>query len=1447
MKSFRPSFRRFLVFCCGFGLSALGPRAHAQTPDQEVARPLFRASFDATTTADMSAGEGKPTTVGTPELAGGVRGKAVLVGKDDYLAYSLKDNLDAVQGSLAFWAKPVGWSGNDEKFHYFVSMPGPQQWMMIQTVEGTAAFLGGSRTAFTRSGTSIADWRDGEWRQVVVTWKGDQGRLYLDGKPAPPVTWPVVPTDLGDSLLVGGQLFGTAPGRTAIDELTIYGRALAPELVAELYRADVAASPVLAKTGTPTAPTMPRIEPTNLVKPELGAIVLPSSQSAAPEDAVENVFDANFDTKWVSASGTFPNWLEVRWPQPITAHALVIQEYRQTQTARYRIEAYQAGKWKEVVAPTPNAGPPGTPLRIEFAPLRTTRLRYTMLSPTGEAQKASSFVSELQVLGTSDQAQALARMSPPAWGSQWIWYPEPDVSNVARFFRRHFSVADPAAVRQAWLQIGADDAYEVYLNGHKVGSGNIPTQLYEVTRWLQRGDNVLAVKSQEYDLFEGVIAELALNTARTTTRIVSDRSWKAFDHEVQGWQSNDFDDAAWKSAQERGIPPHSQHPDQKYFNVTPKETFVLKGVRAAPLAARPGKQVHIEVQLAAPQGVQHDYAFVLRLGDAPLTQYGDFTVATKAFLPPTPTSRWKKGQAYSLALDVTLPEWAPDGEIPIFLTPVGRGVAAQVGTSGSAVGRLRIQRFATAPKPWPATPPRAQVVERDGRPVLTVNGKVVPPYIQTVEGYSSYQAMGEYARTDNHLWRLWAQKGLHSPYVVDDPAKENAAFFPVVDQIITNLLKVDPNAYIIFGTQLTMPKAWTDKYPDDAALLANGERVQFSLSSRRWLARTQDDLRALVRHLQSQPYSGHVIGLHFDLAGETYYWGYTANAPGTPRDQLLLGDYSPEHLRAFRVWLRERYGDDVNALRAAWQDKTVNFETASPDLKVLQLEDVGNFRNPARTRMAFDYWEFHADVMAARVNDIARTIKAASGSKFITGFWGLYSNGFNAATGNPGKLQQVAYAGLQKVLRSPWVDYVANLQAYAHVRWGTPMVPTNLTGSIRAHGKLALVEYDMRTFFTPLVFSERTYSQAESLAVMQRDTAAAALHGDMLWWVGFGEGTQGRASVPWYDDDSLLDALRQNNRVYQATAGANSTSAAEVAVFVNNADVYGLDALTAHSVLSSAQYNPIYFEFPKLGAPSDFYELEDIARPEMARYKVFVFLNAYNVSPALRESIKARVRVAGKTAVWLYAPGFSDGKQLSTDLIRDLTGFSVAYDTQALTPVVTLDAKHALTQGLPADYTLQPRPWEHDSGPFRIGPIFNVTDADATPLGHYTQGGKVACALKTVDGANSIYLAIPAIDAAFLRSICQFSGVHLYTAQPTYLDASHDFLTLTAQADGLEQTVKLPHAATVYDIFAHRVLARNATEFRAQIAPLKTGFYFVGDEAGVARLEKALHDPGRAP
>jgi alpha-L-rhamnosidase len=137
--------------------------------------------------------------------------------------------------------------------------------------------------------------------------------------------------------------------------------------------------------------------------------------------------------------------------------------------------------------------------------------------------------------------------------ASWIWYPEGNPADSApagtRYFRRTFDLPAGEQISPAELQITADDAFTVYVNGQvmaqspAVGDAWRSASTVDVASALRPGSNVIAVSATNaYAGPAGLIAKLV------PIDLVTDGSWKAANAVASGWEQPGFDDSAWPAA-----------------------------------------------------------------------------------------------------------------------------------------------------------------------------------------------------------------------------------------------------------------------------------------------------------------------------------------------------------------------------------------------------------------------------------------------------------------------------------------------------------------------------------------------------------------------------------------------------------------------------------------------------------------------------------------------------------------------------------------------------------------------------------------------------------------------------------------------------------------------------------------------------------------------------------
>jgi serine/threonine protein kinase len=159
---------------------------------------------------------------------------------------------------------------------------------------------------------------------------------------------------------------------------------------------------------------------------------------------------------------------------------------------------------------------------------------------------------------------------PSQVDAQWIWFDDARPGRVGandpRFFRRTFRV-EGQAVTRGILNLACDASFTVYVNGSRVGHGELQPQLrrvyaFDVTRYLQPGENVLAVQGTRKNSDAGLLAQLTYATAGAApVTLVSDASWRVSLQANTRWTMPGFDDEKWERAKVVG--PYGKAPWQE--------------------------------------------------------------------------------------------------------------------------------------------------------------------------------------------------------------------------------------------------------------------------------------------------------------------------------------------------------------------------------------------------------------------------------------------------------------------------------------------------------------------------------------------------------------------------------------------------------------------------------------------------------------------------------------------------------------------------------------------------------------------------------------------------------------------------------------------------------------------------------------------------------------------
>ncbi len=642
-------------------------------------------------------------------------------------------------------------------------------------------------------------------------------------------------------------------------------------------------------------------------------------------------------------------------------------------------------------------------------------------------------------------------------------------------------------------------------------------------------------------------------------------------------------------------------------------------------------------------------------------------------------------------------------------------------------------------------PVRAEVRVERGAPRLFLNGREVFPLLAWSNDLSEFAPDFTFAGIDL----------FHPHYVLSSGWQEDGRYdWSGFTSQLTRLLSINPRAYFLVRLGLFAPEWWSARHPEELIAYAQpmgddtsafGPVRQPSFASEVWRRDTAEALRAFLRFVEESPLRSRVIGYQIahGIYGEWHYFG-------------------------------SRHLPDVSApmQRACG---------GLPDVKARLTSTMGLLRDPAREAEVVRYYRRFHEVCADTILYFARIVKEETRGRALCGAFYTYllENVW---------IQEGGHLAPQRLLSSPYIDFVACPYAYQHDavdgagNWlgrsrglagdGGYRV---LLESIKRHDKLYFAEMDSATCLeTQPEHSGNGGYGAETLRgsrlILRRDLAQMMAQGNAGWLFDIGPG--------WYAERELLDEIRAFVQVGRERARWNLASPAQIcAVYQPESFFVTAHWKTARGGPDTDLFNEYFLNrqsraVHRIGTPVDFLDLADLRAEDARRYRLLLFVNCFYLNDRQAEQLRRILSGSGATAVWMYAPAFVSAQGVSVERMSRLTGLSLK--------ILNGDAPMLIA-----------------SGTMRFGlpgmhfPRFAVQEPSVEVLGTWTDGAGVAFARKRMDGYTSVYVGTAPIPAEILRRLAIDAGVTMWSSALDIVYACTDAVSVTASTAG-ERDIRLP-------------------------------------------------------
>ncbi|MBI4024805.1 MAG: discoidin domain-containing protein [Verrucomicrobia bacterium] len=848
------------------------------------------------------------------------------------------------------------------------------------------------------------------------------------------------------------------------------------------------------------------------------------------------------------------------------------------------------------------------------------------------------------------------------------------------------------------------------------------------------------------------------------------------------------------------------------------ESVVIEDAILEPKNPKPGQDVRLMLKMRPVEKLSDDYVLVATIGEREqLFQFSDYTVARAILTPGVPLSQLAAGETQTVEAKIYLPVWAPDGASDVMLHAISpadhpplKFVDKQDRELNDGIAAVvDIRRFAKPLKP--DTQPHTVKIDTSNGTIISLNGRRIVPTIFPLTA-PTFEQFHYYSHGDGvKIFGLPIY-----PWAIGAGAYQQRNF-DYLALHARNVMRVAPQDYLLIFVDLRTRPDWRAAHPDGLIMTHDGKRMAAeSFCAKEYRDEAQSYVSNLVKFVQGQPWGNRVIGYNLCTGAEGIMGDYGMSS------RSGIGDYNPQAIEAFREFARKRYGNDIERLRAAYNDPQLTFETIYPKHEKIMEPgaDNGCFLDPRTQRLTSDYYEFLSSLVPTFTEELAATVKHLTGCRALVGTYGAY---LLESIGVSPDLHQANHCYTHYLLHAPDLDFFASPHNYLDFvrQAGGPYRPYQPYAAMRLNGKLHISECDIRTFRCGMKNGYTHRSREETISVLTRDLGTGLMHGMAGWLADWSEKEYKDRSMwePFFVDDQILSHIALLRRRYEETLDLKRGLDAEVAVFLSGPAAWYMDnGLENNAHAATNCLTQLINSLMKSGVPYHELTLEDIVKPEVqSGYKCCIFLNSFFMTAPQVRAVE-KLKRDGKTLVWLYAPGYVRESGLSAKNIEEVTGFRVGMDrTQWKLAYRLVDRKHPVTVGLEDK--------EYLGDPRTVAPRFYVTAPGATVLGAYSDG-KAAVVSRDFGTHKSIYSCVPHLPAPMLRNLLRYAGCHIYVADEIYMDATRNFLLLANSFDRKRKlTVNLPAKRDVFDLFSGKLAAKDADRFDAEIAPGETLLY----------------------
>ncbi len=689
------------------------------------------------------------------------------------------------------------------------------------------------------------------------------------------------------------------------------------------------------------------------------------------------------------------------------------------------------------------------------------------------------------------------------------------------------------------------------------------------------------------------------------------------------------------------------------------------------------------------------------------------------------------------------------------------------------------------------------VIHENGAPQFVLDGKDAPSFMawNSVNLNFNEDYLGTGIKT--HVVRI--DTGFIKNFFWIGENKYNPA--PVAN-LLWDVLKTDPDAYIIVHIRIEPYRGWDQAHPDEVMRNEKGEpavvsshflhygdpvpdrskveRQAWSFFSDVWKNDSAEMLRAFVQTVEASVPGRRVVG--YAIGGgqdnQLYFWHPPNHVLSTSAD--LWGDYSEPARRAWKKWAEARYST-IEKLNSAWGTSYHDFAEVQPAPSKLLVAGK-RFSDPRTEQVAIDWKTFLADGRADLLCHYASVVTEASTVPRLVGMMGVGPTGARRDSNS-----------LDKMMDCKDIDYFVTQVSYGKRNPGQLGGISSILSSYALNGKVFIADTDHPTWLVePIVstvgtgvkYVPDTRGHAKNIDELQtmwlRDMSR-------LWANNAGPMLHGHAKPYQYHDLGIRSLMRS---IYQMAPEMSGTSpqgeSAEVAVIFDERSVHVAQDV---SLMESLWNTAAAGEFAASGVPYRMYYAKDLREGRLPKFKMVVFVNQLQFDDPICKGIQ-RLKEEGTTLVFMQSAGYL---QSYTDMKRvsETIGINLARMEQEAPNGVRLSAgydnlKKWLTAPL-ADP--EKRRVQHGRAAGQL-PYYDtgltmdqeaglqVVDAQAEALAFYPGSSKVAAAVRDHGRYKTAFVGAYLLDRNVISELASMAGAWRLAPPDNVVEANSKFIMI---------------------------------------------------------------------